>query len=63
MSLNNLPYTQIYIFHIYSHKIVEKVTAWWVQKTLMIDQKAQHVCLAAKHLHRFELVGNMFIHG
>jgi hypothetical protein len=37
-----------------------KVCAWWVPKIVMLNEKAQHVAVPAKHLHRFDLQGNTF---
>lgn len=30
------------------HLLLQKVNGWWVPKTLMIDQKAQHVAVSTK---------------
>jgi hypothetical protein len=46
---------------IHEHLLLKKVSAWWVEKTLMIDQKAQHVAVSAEHLHQFEMEGNTFL--
>lgn len=46
---------------IHEHLLFKKVCAWWVQKMLIFDLKAQCVVVPAKHLHWFELKGNKFL--